>query len=149
MFNEKPCTLLSKQDILLTDPAAIRNEYYSEFEQRLRTRVIKPVQGLEWYESFCKDICHLRLKFAKVNSSSDFTLHELHVIIKELKTSKCTDPTGMIREIFKRSADGLIISALDMVNSIKWSKIFLLEWSEIWIRTLKKKQDSFRQLENF
>ena len=32
---ETPCALLSKQDILLTDPAAIRNEYYSEFKHRL------------------------------------------------------------------------------------------------------------------
>ena len=55
------------------------------------------------------------------------------MVIKELKTGKCTDPTGMVREIFKRSADGLIISVLDMVNSIKRSKIFPLEWSEIWI----------------
>ena len=140
---ETPCALLNKQDILLTDPAAIRNEYYSEFKHRLRTRVIKP--GLEWYESFHKDICQLRLKFAKGNSSPDFTLHELH----ELKTGKCTDPTGMVREIFKRSANGLIISVLDMVNSIKRSKIFPLEWSEIWIRTLKKKRGSFRKLENY
>ena len=43
-------SLLNKKDILLTDPAAIRNEYCSEFEHRLRARVIKP--GLEWYESF-------------------------------------------------------------------------------------------------
>ena len=98
--------ILSKQDILLIDPAAIRNEYYSEFKHWLQTRVIKP--GLEWYESSYKDICHLRLKFAKGNSSPDFTLHELHVVIKELKTGKCTDPTGTVREIFKRSADGLI-----------------------------------------
>ena len=71
------------------------------------------------------------------------------MVIKELKTDKCTDPTGMVREIFKRSADGLIISVLDMVNSIKRSKIFPLEWSEIWIRTLKKKRGSFRKLENY
>ena len=96
--------------------------------------MIKP--GLEWYESFYKDICHLRLKFAKGNSSPDFT-------------RKCTDPNGMVREIFKRSANGLIISVLDMVNSIKRSKIFPLEWSEIWIRTLKKKRGSFRKLENY
>ena len=144
---EAPCALLSKQDILLIDPAAIRSEYYSEFKHRLRTRVIKP--GLEWYESFYKDICHLRLKFAKGNSSPDFTLHELHVVIKELKTGKCTDPTGMVREIFKRCADGLVISVLDMVNSIKRSKVFPLEWSEIWIRTLKKKRGSFRKLGNY
>ena len=80
----------------------------------------------------------MRPKFAKGNSSPDFILHALHVVIKELKTGKCTDPTGMVREIFKRSADGLIISVLDMVNSMKRSRVFPLEWSEIWIRTLKK-----------
>ena len=55
----------------------------------------------------------------------------------------------MVRKIFKRSADGLIISVLDMVNSVKGSKVFPLEWSEIWIRTLKKKRGSFRKLKNY
>ena len=91
----------------------------------------------------------MRLKFAKGNSRTDFTLQELHVVIKELKTGKGTDPTGLAREIFKRSADGLIISVLDMVNSTKRFKIFPLEWSKIWIRTLKKKRSSFRKLENY
>ena len=109
--------------------------------------MIKP--GLEWYESFYKDICHLRQKFAEGNLCPGFTLHELHVVIKELKTGKCTDPTGMVREIFKRSANGLIISVLNMVNSIKRSKIFSLEWSEIWLRTLKKKRGSFRKFINY
>ena len=77
---ETSCALLSEQDILLTASATIRDKYYSEFKHRLRTRVIKP--GLEWYESFYKDICHLRQKFAKFNSRADFTLHELHVVIK-------------------------------------------------------------------
>ena len=36
-----------------------------------------------------------------------------------------------------------------MVNSIKRSKIFPLEWNEIWIRTLKKKRGSFRKVENY
>ena len=49
----------------------------------------------------------------------------------------------------KRSADGLIISVLDMVNAIKRFKIFPLEWSEIWIQTLTKKRGSFRKLENY
>ena len=141
---ETPCALL---DILLTDPAAIRNEYYSEFKHRLRTRVIKP--ELESCESFYNDICHLRLKFAKGNSSPDFTLHELHVVIEELKTGTCIDPAGVVRKIFKRSANGLIIFVLDMVNSVKRSRIFPLEWSEIWIRILEKKRGSFRKLENY
>ena len=55
----------------------------------------------------------------------------------------------MVRELYKKSADGLIISVLHMVNSIKRSKLFPLEWSEIWIRTLKKKRGSFRKLENY
>ena len=56
--------------------------------------------------------------------------------------------TDMVREIFKRSADCLIIFVPDMVNSIKRTKILPLEWNEIWIRTLKNKRYSFRKLEN-
>ena len=39
-------------------------------------------------------------------------------------------------------------SLLDMMNSIKTSKILPLEWSKTWITTLKKKKGSFKKLSN-
>ena len=99
---EIPCSLLDKHDNLLTDPATIRNEYLSEFKHRLRARDIKT--ELKWYESFQNDICYLRVDAAKSNSSLEFSIPELKQVIKEIKTWKSMDPTGMVREIFKRQA---------------------------------------------
>ena len=144
---EIPCSLLDKHDNLLTDPAAIRNEYLSEFKHTLRTRDIKT--ELKWYESFQNDICYLRVDAAKSNSSPEFSILELKQVIRELKTGKSMDPTGMVREIFKKAGDGFLNSLLDMMNSIKTSKILPLEWSKTWITTLKKKKGSFKKFKDY
>ena len=36
-----------------------------------------------------------------------------------------------------------------MTNSIKSSKVFPQNWSELWIKTLKKKKGSFKSLKNY
>ena len=54
------------------------------------------------------------------------------------------DPTGMVREISKKAGHSFLNSLLDMMNSIKTSKILPLEWSKTWITTLKKKKGSFK-----
>ena len=59
------------------------------------------------------------------------------------------DPTGMVREIFKKARDCFLNSLLDMMNSIKTFKILPLEWSKTWITTLKKKKGSFKKLKNY
>ena len=93
------CPFLDKHNNLLTDSATIRNKYYSESKHRLRTRDIKT--ELKWYESFQNDICYLRVNAAKSNNSPEFSILELKQVIRELKTGKSMDPTGMVREIFK------------------------------------------------
>ena len=113
---------------MLTDPATIRNEYLSEFKHRLRTRDIKT--ELKWYESFQNDISYLRVDAAKSDNSPEFSIQDLKQVIKELKTGKSMDPTGMVREIFKKTGDGFLNSLLDMMNSIKTSKILPLEWDK-------------------
>ena len=144
---EIPCSLLDKHDNLLTDPETIRNEYLSEFKHRLRARDIKT--ELKWYESFQNDICYLRVDAAKSNNSPEFSILELKQVIRELKTGKSMDPTGMVREIFKKAGDGFLNSVLDMMNSIKTSEILPLEWSKTWITTIKKKKRSFKKLKNY
>ena len=59
------------------------------------------------------------------------------------------DPIGYIREIFKYSGDGFLISLLCMVNKIKSSSILPLLWSNIWMKTLKKKKGSPKILDNY
>ena len=63
--------------------------------------------------------------------SPDFCSDE----INELKTGRCMDLTGLVREVFKTAGNGFLLSVLEMVNFIKRSKVILLEWSDFWIKT--------------
>ena len=91
----------------------------------------------------------IRLIACQDNCSPDFTLTEVRQAVSELKSGKCVDPMGYIREVFINSGDGLLLYLLDMINVIKKSKIIPLEWSEMWIKTLKKKKGSYKTLNNY
>ena len=90
-----------------------------------------------------------RLKAASKVKTPDFRINEVKHTVSELKSGKCSDPTGLIHEVFKNAGDALLHSICDMANSVKRSKTILLEWGKIWIKTLKKKKGSFKKLNNF
>ena len=76
------------------------------------------------------------------NISPDFTLSELKFVVKQFKNGKCMDPIGHIREVFKYSGDSFLISLLCIINKIISSRILPREWSNILIKTMKKKKGS-------
>ena len=80
-----------------------------------------------------------RIKASEKVRSPYFSLDEIKHTVNELKTGRCIDPTGLIREVFKTAGDGFLLSVLEMVNFIKRSKVIPLDWGDIWIKTLKKK----------
>ena len=90
-----------------------------------------------------------RLKVASKVKTPDFSINEVKHAVSELKTGKCSsDPTGLIREVFKNAGDALLHSICDMANSVKRSKVIPLEWSKISIKTLKKTKGFFKKLNN-
>ena len=52
-------------------------------------------------------------------------------------------------EAFKTAGGDLFLSILAMTNSFKSSNVFPQSWSEIWIKTPKKKTGSFKSLKNY
>ena len=82
---------------LITDPANISDEYLNEFQHRLTKREI--LDHLSWYESFQNNLCMLRIYVSKAKFSPDFTMDEVKTAVHELKTGKCIDPLGFIREV--------------------------------------------------
>ena len=103
---------------------------------------------LKWYESFQNHLCQLRIKACRSSISPNFSLDEVNQVVGELKLARSVDPTGMVREIFKKCGDGLLYSPVEMVNTIKTSKNLPSDWNKIWIRALKKKKGTFRKLDN-
>ena len=139
---EVPSSLTYATGDQIIDSMNIRREYHREFQHRLRTREIK--SGLEGYERLQNKLCMVRLKVASKVKTPDFSINEVKHAVNELKTGKCSDSTGLIREGFKNVGDALLHSICDMANSIKRSKAIPLEWSKIWIKTLKRKKGSFK-----
>ena len=144
---EIPLSILDRHDNLLTDSINIKNEYRTEFQCRLRKREIR--SDLKWYESFQNHLCQLRIKACRSSISPNFSLDEVKHSVGEPKLGRSADPTGMVREIFKKFGDGLLYSLVEMVNTIKASKNRLSDWNKIWIRTLKKRKGTFRKLNNY
>ena len=129
---EVPSSLTNATGDQITDPINIRGEYHNEFQHRLRRREIK--SGLEDYERLQNKLCIARLKVASKVKTPDFNINEVKHAVSELKTGKCSDPIGLIREVFKNAGDALLHSICDMANSVKRSKAIPLEWSKIWIK---------------
>ena len=119
--NEIVHSLRSSDGNDISDPINIKSEYRKEIQHRLRKRDIK--HELKSYENFQNSICQLRLSVSQKNMSPDFTLSELKFVVKRFKNGKCMDPIGHIREIFKYSGDGFLISLLCIMNKIKSSRI--------------------------
>ena len=51
-----------------------------------------------------------RLKVASIVKTPDFSINEVKHAVSEFKTGKCSDPTGLIREVFKNAGDALLHS---------------------------------------
>ena len=61
-------------------------------------------------------------KACRSSISPNFSLDEVKQAVGELKLGRSADPTGIVREIFKKCGDGLLYSLVEMVNTIKASK---------------------------
>ena len=94
-------------------------------------------------------MCQLRIKAGRSSISPNSSLDEVKQAVGELKLGRSADPTGVVREIFKKCGDGLLYSLVEMVNTIKSSKNLPSDWNKIWIRTLKNKKGTFRKLDNY
>ena len=130
----------------ITEPLNVKHEYFREFQHRLTKRGIRP--ELQDYEKIQNKLCHTRLRESEKVISPHFTFDEIKCAVQELKGGQCSDPKGLIREVFKNAGDGPLLSILAMADFIKSSKAFLQKWSELWIKTLKKKKGSFKSLKS-
>ena len=90
-----------------------------------------------------------RLNVSSKVKTPDFSINEVKCAVSELKSGKCSDLTGLINEVLKNAGDALLHSIYNMENSVKRSKAIPLEWSKIWIKTLKKKKGSFKKLNSY
>ena len=118
----------------ITDEANIRSEHKNDFKHRLRTREIDG--QLKEVETMQNHLCQFRLLKSRTEVSPDLSIEDFDKAIGELKSGKSTDPTGLIREVFKNGGQCLKQLVHMMMNAIKRTYIFPLQWSQIFIHIL-------------
>ena len=97
-----------------TEPLNIKHEYFREFQNRLRKRDIRP--ELQDHDKIQNKLFYTRIRESEKVISPEFTFDEIKRTVQELKGGQCSDPTRLIREVFKNSEDGLLLSILAMAN---------------------------------
>ena len=107
------------KDQIITNPEELKELYLETFKFRLRQRSVKP--GYEDILDKQEQLFNLRLEASKRKKTIPWTLKDLDVALKSLKSGKCRDPEGLIREIFKEEVmgDNLKESMLILYNKIK------------------------------
>ena len=118
----KPTLPVGKKNLkgqIITNPEELKDLYLETFKYRLRKRPVKP--GYEDLLEQQEKLFNLRLDMAKNEKSPAWKMCDLEAAIKSLKSGKCRDPDGLIREIFKDDVmgDNLKKSMLIMYNKIK------------------------------
>ena len=123
----KPTLPAGKKNIqkqLITNPSELKELYLQTFKYRLRHRPAQP--GFESYLDIQNELFKLRLELAKQAKSAPWKMSDLDDAIKDLKTGKCRDPEGLIRELFKDDSlgDNLKSSLLILLNKVKVTQKF-------------------------
>ena len=118
----KPSLPTGKRNLkqqLITHPEEIKKLYLETFKFRLRQRPAQP--GFENILMEQKELFDLRLELAKHEKTQPWVIEDLEEALKSLKTGKCRDPEGIIREIFMKDSIGedLKYSLLMLCNKVK------------------------------
>ena len=102
----------------------IKKLYLETFKYRLRHRPAQP--GFEKLLNDQKELFDLRLEVAKAEKTKPWVIDDLENAIKSLKSGKCRDPEGIIREVFMDECMGedLKQSLLILCNKIKEERKF-------------------------
>ena len=120
----KPSLPVAKKNLkgqLITNPEELKDLYLDTFKDRLRHRPAQP--GYESLLDLQEELFELRLEMSKNKKTDPWTIADLEDAIKQLKTGKCRDPDGLIREIFKDEVMGndMKVSLLTLLNKSKSS----------------------------
>ena len=118
----KPTLPVAKKNLkgqLITNPEELKDLYLNTFKHRLRHRPVQP--GYEEVLNIQEELFKMRLELAKTKKTQPWTMTDLENALKQLKTGKCRDPEGLIREIFMEGVigDDLKKSMLVLFNKVK------------------------------
>ena len=133
---------------LITAEGPLKNLYLSTYKNRLRNREI--AEGMEDIQIIKEDLWSRRLEIAKKKKTPNWSMKQLDIILKSLKTNKARGPDGLVNEIFRPNVAGedLKVSILNLMNSIKSTQVVPKVLRSPNITSIHKNKGSKNDLEN-
>ena len=116
---DPPTAMLDKEGNLLTNDEAIKERAIEVYTTRLAANKIEP--HLEKLEEARNELCHLRLKLAKLDKTKPWDMDDLKAAVKQLANDKSRDAENHANELFKETVAGtdLLKAVLNLMNLIK------------------------------
>jgi hypothetical protein len=105
---------------IVTNHIGLKHLYLDTYIHRLRNRPMKT--EFQEIKDLKTQLFELRLKLARSQSTTPWSLEQLETALKTLKLEKARDPHGWLNDIFKEGVAGknLKLSLLEMMNSMKF-----------------------------
>ena len=145
---DAPSAMKDAQGNLITSDKAILKRASEVYANRLKGNVIKA--HLKTLETDTNDLCEIRIKLAKNNTSEPWSMSDLKEVLKNLGNDKCRDPEGMVNEIFKEAVAGsdLLEAVLKLMNMMKKKQEYPKILEKCNITSIHKKK-SKKEFENY
>ena len=137
--NALPVAKRDHRGKLISSPADLKRLLLKEYTERLRPRPNHP--NIKMSKILRKRLIKTKMNLSKRIKSKPFSMEDLEKVLKNLKSGKSRDPTGISREIFCSSniVSNLRDSLLTLCNKIKEQGIIPEFMKKTTITTIPKK----------
>ena len=124
---------------IVSAPGELKKLLAKEYKDRLRTRPFRP--DMKTMKMSKEKNFKLKMRLAKRNVSSEWTMDQLDAALDNLKRNKSRDSEGLINEIFKRDVIGINLkrSLLIMFKKLKKQNLIPILMNLANITTVPKK----------
>ena len=147
---DPPTAMLDDQGNLVTSAESIQELSLKKLAtERLRDREMKT--ELKHMRKTKETLCELNLAKAKLNKTPDWTLKDVEIVLKNLKSGISRDPMGLANELFHPEVAGsdLKLALLKLMNKIKRDQIFPEKFEECNISSIWKSKGPKNQFESY
>ena len=148
IISEPPSAIIDEKGNIVTSNAALENLILKQYGERLKTLEIK--NELKMHKMQREKLCDDRLENAQRMKTPDWTVAELDVVLKQLKSNKSRDPIGLTNELFKTTNIGsdLKKAVLALMNQIKTQQRVPQNFKLCNITSLYKNKGSRKEFDN-
>ena len=118
-YPDPPTAMRDEKGNLITGKHEIQEQSLKYYQKVLGNREIN--EDLKDHKEAREELAKKRMELASQNRTDDWTMEELTVVLKGLKTNKSRDALGYLNELFKPEVigDDLKLAILTLMNMIK------------------------------